>query len=53
MADVADSKSVGSDTVRVQVPPSARIGNPLERVGFEGIFAAGKQAWRIRNGMAP
>lgn len=29
MADVADSKSVGSDTVRVQVPPSARTVIPL------------------------
>ncbi len=29
MADVADSKSVGSDTVRVQVPPSARENDKL------------------------
>lgn len=33
MADVADSKSVGSDTVRVQVPPSAR-GAPSEEALF-------------------
>ena len=33
MADVADSKSVGSDTVRVQVPPSA-LSETLSAQGF-------------------
>ena len=38
MADAADSKSVGSDTVRVQVPPSAPIKTKRALNMFQSSF---------------
>ena len=46
MADAADSKSVGSDVVWVQVPPSAPIRKALKHKRFGAFFM-------LKNGRLP
>ena len=46
MADVTDSKSVGSDTVRVQVPPSA----PTVLNSFKDKMSGFKTFFMSKNG---